>query len=334
MKAGSHRFLVVGDPHVTSDSLKECNALLEYVEKCAVDNKADSVLFLGDLYHTHAILHVEVMAFWSLWTTRLKASVGQVYCLVGNHDMPGNDGASVHALIAQEATATVVDKPLLLADLKIGMMPYFSDTADFRVQAEKLVQGGAKTIFAHQTFAGSMFEAGFYAPDGVDVQDLDCQFISGHIHTPQKVGKVWYPGAPRWRSLADANVARAVWLLDFKDGEMVSAKPFSTSGVCREIRHMELKEGMEIPEITEEDGISWSFDIRGSEAFVDGARESLKGKARVRGFVNPPETKHADVRESAGIPVALRAFLESFSPPNGTPKEVLADMASKRGLYG
>lgn len=333
----AERILIVGDPHVTPNSLDECEKLLELIQNTARNEKVDTVLFLGDLYHTHAVLHVEVLAFWTRW----MACLGQfckVVALVGNHDLPGNDGSSAHALIAQQAFAVVVDSARIGGDsqdfpsLGIGYLPYFSSPEKFKEEAKNLIAKGAKTIFCHQTFAGSRFEAGFYAPDGVDAHDLDCDFISGHIHTPQTIGRVWYPGAPRWRSLADANTDRHIWVLTFDDaGALVDKKQFSTSGACREIRHMELTEGREIPAGLNDPAVAWSFDVRGSERFVEEQKALLKDRARVRCFVDAP-ARSGQVTESAGIPAAIGAFLQSYVPPNGTSKDVLTEMLVRRGV--
>jgi hypothetical protein len=101
----------------------------------------------------------------------------------------------------------VVDEPRVVLP-GILFVPYVHDPAEFVQICQQYPE--AKTVVCHQTFAGSYFENGFLTPDGVEPNLLPQeQVISGHVHSPQRIGKVWYPGAPRWRTVSDANTERA-----------------------------------------------------------------------------------------------------------------------------
>jgi DNA repair exonuclease SbcCD nuclease subunit len=339
------RLLIVGDPHVTAEELRDSECLLELVRDTAEGENVDAILFLGDLYHTHSIVNVEVMAFWRRWFVELAKS-SSIFVLLGNHDMPGNESSKAHALMAHEdqERVTVVDTPRtfeLVTDGAIAFVPYMSNSLEFLKAATAL---GGKTLICHQTFTGSRFDNGMYAPDGADSNLLPQEFvISGHIHTPQSFGKVWYPGAPRWRTLSDANVSRAIWLVTFDDsGKIVDKKSFDTGGACRQIRfckvtpvehegqlvpafepRVELKDGNPIA------GVDWRFDIEGPSAFVETTAKWLQGPGR-RVRTQVTDAPQAKLKESMGISEAFREHMKTFQPKYGTQLMALEKLALER----
>jgi DNA repair exonuclease SbcCD nuclease subunit len=337
------RVLIVGDPHVTAEELRDSERLLELICDTAHREQVDTVLFLGDLYHTHAVINVEVMAFWRRWFVKLsKAS--SVFVLLGNHDMPGNEASKAHALMAHEDQegVTVIDTPRALAFQRaVAFVPYMSNSLEFLKAATAL---GGKTLVCHQTFTGSRFDNGMYAPDGADSNLLPQEFvISGHIHTPQSFGKVWYPGAPRWRTLSDANVSRAIWVVEFDDsGKVMNKKAFDTGGACRQIRfckvtavehegalvpafepRVELKDGVPI------DGVDWRFDIEGPSSFVETTAKWLQGPGR-RVRTNVTDGPEVKLKESMGIVEAFLEHMKAFRPKYGTSLDVLEKLARER----
>ena len=78
--------VVVGDPHITVSNLKESEILLSFIHKTAIDNKADSIIFMGDQFHTHSLIRVEVQQFWKKWLSTLSCDF-YIYALVGNQWM-------------------------------------------------------------------------------------------------------------------------------------------------------------------------------------------------------------------------------------------------------
>jgi len=311
------RVLFIGDPHVVPSELDDCEALMTFVERVERDTKPDKTCVLGDLHHTHGIIRAEVMAFWRRWAR------GRTL-MVGNHDFSG-EGSSIHALMAYEDIATIIDRPTM--DCGVLYMPYYSDREKFLADASA---GGGRTLVAHQTFAGSVYENGFYAEDGVN-PDLvpQTEILSGHIHSPQTFGKVTYIGAPRWRSLSDANTARAIWLYVFDDaGNVVEKTPFDTGAVCRQIRYVEVTP--ETPfDVIPDPNVDWRIDIRGPADFVQAQKEALQiPGAKVRTFKT--DTKKIVVRESEGISAALRSFLNKYTPRYGTSTETLSTMIRER----
>lgn len=317
------KVLLVGDVHATPDELDDCQALVDFIAKTAKAHDAQ-VLFLGDQYHCHNVIRVEVLAFWRNAFRQLMRAGLNVASLVGNHDLGAESGdPRVHAMLAHEEQITVIDKPLINGN--VLFLPYFHDNDEF-LDACKM---GGRSVICHGTFWGSQYENGFYAPEGIDPDKVPQDtIISGHIHLPQEFGKVHYVGAPRWRSLSDAGTDRALWLYDFDDGKVVSKQSFDTGEVVRQIRYV-----LDTPEAPF-DGVidpkhDYRIDVKGPASFLETRKALLAGPGvKLRTFNT--QRSVGPVRESEGIPFAFAAYLAKSVSKFGTPNEVLASMAKER----
>lgn len=313
------KVLFVGDVHATPEELDDCRALFGLVDTLN-DGSIDWICLLGDSYHTNNVVRVEVLAFWRQVFERLGT---RTRALVGNHDYAG-EGSKLHAMAAHAEQIDVVDRP----ELHDGIlyMPYYSDRDAFVADANRL---GGTTLVCHQTFAGSKYENGFYAEDGINPDLLPHEnIISGHIHTPQSFGKVTYVGAPRWRTLSDANVERALWLYEFdSQGRIVSRRSFDTGETCRQIRYV-----VDTPDDpftgVLDPRFDWRVDVRGPAAYVEERRKQLAGPGvRLRSFKE--ERRAPAVRESEGIDVAFAKFASKFRGRRGTDPETMAEMVRR-----
>jgi len=319
------RYLFVGDPHAEPHDLADCVALAKFVIQIAKEQDA-TVVLAGDLYHTHAIIHAEVQYFWWSFFETLRKQKIPCIVLKGNHDAPGVDGSRATALIAHvEQCCTVLHEPHL--DGVVLFCPY--------TKRDQLIKWSesypdAKVLVCDQTFDGSRYENGFFAGDGVDPNLIkQKRIISGHIHTPQELDKVWYPGAPRWRTLSDANTDRAVWLLDFDAaGNLVTKTPFDTGKVCRQIFHF-----VDTPEapvsFTPVPGAVYHVDVTGPAAWIEQRKSVFAGRARIR-TIKTDTRAEVKVRESEGVGVAFGKWVDVFQPKHGTERAVLKKLAQER----
>jgi DNA repair exonuclease SbcCD nuclease subunit len=326
------RYLWVGDPHAEPHDLDDARALTKMVGKLASSLGA-TVVLAGDLYDTHAIIHAEVQYFWWEFLRDLKAAGVPVIIIKGNHDQPGVEGSMATALIAHiEQAACVLYGPRLFG--KLLFCPYAS--------GEKLVEWSKQfpectTLFCHQTFDGSTYDNGFYAGDGVDPNLIaQKRIVSGHIHTPQEFGKVWYPGAPRWRNMNDANVDRALWLLSFDDDDkLVNKVGYDTGQVCRRIYLFEETPTKLLPKHLPFDGKNEVHVLlKGPQAFIDERKPLLDALGVRLRTVRTDARASARVKESEGVGVAFSKYLDAYEPRHGTPKPVLKSMAEERVVSG
>lgn len=339
------RALLVGDMHAVPEELDDCNKVIQLILELALaDDRLRDVWFLGDQHHTHAVMRLEVLHWWRTAFKALTQQGLRVTCLVGNHDQ-ASPGSNIHAMAAYGGSGvTVVDKPTVVSG--VLLLPYYHNQDEFLAACREYSMREppppgwirtdpdpvrSRTVVCHQTFDGSTYENGFPASDGFDPNLVPQELIiSGHIHTAQEYGKVWYPGAPRWRSLNDANVERAVWKVEFeKNGQLVDRLPFGTGAVCRRIFHMDdtPEKPVELPLNPQH---QWRIDIKGPPAWCQERKGLLQAAgARIRTF--PTRTGAANrVRESEGVDRAFKKFLEHYQPKHGTSIEVLSGLVKER----
>jgi DNA repair exonuclease SbcCD nuclease subunit len=321
------KFLVVGDVHAVLEELKECESLTDYLCTLAKEQSVTDILFLGDIHHTHSVLRVEVMHFWNRALSKL-AAICNVHVIVGNHDIATGTGA-LHSLLAYDGIQgiNIISRPTTLVP-GVWAFPYTESKEEFRKWIDT---NEPNVLFCHQTFDGATYENGFYAKDACSSAGPKL-IISGHIHTPMRFDNVWYMGAPRWRSVSDANLDRHVWTIVFDDcGNVVNKQAFPTDNVCQRLVQLEETEPNTLHDLQLNPNWKYIVDIKGSAQFVNERKTFWAGKARIRTFVQSDKT--TAIKESEGIPNSLKKHIESYKSKYGTPTIILSDLTMKR-IYG
>lgn len=329
------KVLLVGDPHIRVEDLREGGNLINLILETVRTHKPDGIIFMGDLFHNFELVNVEVAAFWKQAIVEIKmaAGRGQVIVIRGNHDGPHDPKPGVHALayLQNFLQVQVIDKPeaMLVDRTPLLFVPFMRDHAEF-VEACSSKLPNPSTVYCHQEFAGAAYDNGQLAQEGVDPAAIpQTTVISGHIHTGQEFGKVWYVGAPRWMTASDANKDRFLWLVEHDDvGAVVARTPIPTDPWCQRMVHIADTEAK--PENPEGMKAEWKVvvDIRGTEAWISQRVPLWQGRARIRTF-REGERK-IEVRESEGIDVAFFRYVDFFKPAHGTDKEFLRKMAISR----
>lgn len=318
--------LVIGDPHIRVQDLEEADRLYELIAKTAQEQEVDVITFMGDLFHTHALVHVEVMVWWRD-TLEALAARWPVIVVKGNHDGPQEDRAGVHALVSLEMeNVTIVAEPTKLHGMLF--VPFIRDDASFVNVCRK--NADLPVMYCHQEFNGCKYDNGFYSKVGVD-PDLIPQtlVISGHIHTGQEFGKVWYVGAPRWMTASDANQDRFLWVVEHDDaGSVTKRSPFPTDSAC--VRMVIAEDRPEKPLALEDlpKGCKAMVDIHGSAERIEERKRYWQGRARIRTFAT--DERQLVVKESDGIPLAFKKFMNAYEPKFGVPKNLLEQVVHDR----
>jgi DNA repair exonuclease SbcCD nuclease subunit len=335
MPSNKIKLLKVGDPHVTLSNLEEARSLIRFIAKTAKEEGVDYIVLFGDLFHTHSVLRMEVLAAWyEMVCDLLRAS--RVIIMEGNHDQPGSkelEGKmSAVRILGQmvegarpfyHAELFIVSAPEVIAG--IGFAPYTSDAEKFYQWSEALYADGAEhTLCCHQTFEGSQFDNGMYAPGGLDPKRVrQAQIVSGHIHKQQAFGNVIYIGSPKWDSAVDAEQEKGIWLVEAENGivDMDNAKFVPTAGAVVPMRKLVIKEGDQEPEALTE-GTKWSVELVGSSAWVSKTKKKYVGKAAIKSTFT--DAKNRAKRETTGRST-IHEFLEKdFQPSQGVSREKLA----------
>lgn len=320
------KVLFVGDVHAVPSELSECKDLMDFISKTAIKEKPDSIVFLGDIFHTHAVVRIEVLDFWikSFNILALDTNI-PIISLVGNHDMPGSkamEEQKIHALECLKDIITVVDTPGIYDG--VGMIPYTHSPVKLIEWSKQLYKDGAvNTLVCHQTFDGVMYGGNMLAPDGVDQNLLPQKYIiSGHIHKKQQIGKVNYIGSPRWRTKADANDQKYISLFTFSGhGKVSEQKTFSTWDICRPIVEYEYKEGEEWTHKLSDKCRNF-VTLVGTAKWINKTKRTFEGMAEIRSKIINEKRSENRVRESEGIEAGMRRFIfENFEPAPGITKE-------------
>jgi len=314
------RVLRVGDPHVQISNLKDSEKLIDFIIDTAITRKVMNVEFLGDLFHTHAVLRIEVIDFWQKSFRKIAASNINCTVLVGNHDQPGSreKEQEMNALniFNIHDNIVIINKPSEM--LGTAYIPYISDRQTFIDAAKQLYdQGATELLVAHQTFTGAQYENGFFSEEGIDPALIpQKQIISGHIHKSQQVGKCFYPGTPKWDTMADANEPKGIWIFTHADsGEYIDKEFISTSEIVTPIICYDIKEGDDLPEINP--SARNYITLEGKTAWINKVKPKLKGCN-----IKIKSTDRAVNKINTNL--SIDKYLESeFEPVAGIDKEEL-----------
>ena len=88
------KILYIGDVHAVPAELDDCNRLLALVRETIEKHRPDIVIHLGDGFHTHGVIHAEVVDFWQRAARVITTSTGGVpphdsRRVLGNHETTG-----------------------------------------------------------------------------------------------------------------------------------------------------------------------------------------------------------------------------------------------------
>lgn len=297
--------LLVGDPHAQVSDLEEMNLLMDFIEQKAKREDVDSVIFLGDLFHNHNLLRLEVIDFWQ---TRLKklSEIKPVIALVGNHDTRGNieQEWTLNSLttIKNINNVTVVSIPQIIDGW--AYIPYTQNN-DLFVSTAKELNEKSKMLVCHQTFDGSVFDNGMYAPDGIDPTLLNGfeTIISGHIHKHQAFSNVVYVGTPRWMGIADANENKGIWLTDGSSFEIIETDEILPKVVQIELTDDETKE----VDFNKKD--KNYLILKGNSQWISKTAKKYKGLAKI--IPKPTDTKiDTGNQKSSNFSEYLQAYVK------------------------
>jgi DNA repair exonuclease SbcCD nuclease subunit len=316
--------LFIGDPHVLVNEIEDCERLFDLVEKVIMEHSGtDAVVITGDLFHNHSLVHVEVMKFWNDRFTRLQARDIKVIAMPGNHDMPGISDSKAHALLPFKNMINVCDSPTLFDN--VLYMPFMLDKNEFIKTANLF---NVNTLVCHQTFNGAKY-GGFEVPEGIDLDALNCKsIISGHIHTEQTFGKVYYIGSPRWRTLQDANINKYIWIIEFdSEGNILSKSPISTEDTCKKIRFLTDAYENELEDVFVGKNEEVRIDIKGPRDWVESRKKKYDSNIKLRIFYT--DRNNVEVRESEGIGVAFKKYLDNFKLTTGIDKQELYNLVNQ-----
>jgi predicted phosphodiesterase len=326
------KILYLGDPHCRIGNLEESDRLLDFVNDVAIKESVDRIVILGDCFHNHAVVRVEVLVFWKEWLDTLSEAQ-PLFVLVGNHDRSGDHNSIEHALdtlkLLRKPNLHIVDLPIV--DGCFGYLPHLYDVDKFVESSNLLVSLGAKTIVCHNTPNGSKFKNGMFAPDGFDPDLIKADpIICGHIHNQQRFGKIIIPGTARWMDDNDLNQKKGIWIFEHDDvtGGVLKETFIDTSSVCQPLLGLLWREGEAEPEIPPNSRTT--IELIGSSTWVSRQKAKIKGRCGIKTRIT--DRPRAEGRRAGG---GLAKFvLDNFEPTKGITKVDLLKYMKEKGLVG
>ena len=328
-----NKILRIGDPHVQVSNIKDSEKLIDFCISTALERNVGVIEMLGDLFHTHAVVRLEVIDFWQKSIEKILNEGFDCRILVGNHDQIGSKEKEqeINALnIFKDVdqvyndkylgSLLLVNKPLVSYD-NIGYIPYTRSEEDFFRAASDLYKEGAKGLLvAHQTFTGAQYENGFFSEEGIDPGGApQQQIISGHIHKSQQVGKCFYPGTPKWDTMADANDDKGIWIFThMEDGKYVDKEFISTKNIVTPIVSYHVKEGDEIP-VLDRNARNY-VKLEGKTAWINSVKKKIKDVANIK--ILPTDRSVKSVNEQN---TTLEDYIKLFEPVDGVSREEIKE---------
>jgi DNA repair exonuclease SbcCD nuclease subunit len=297
-------YLLIGDMHVKKDNIEESGRLIGFIASVCQEKHLVPI-FMGDQYDKHGIIHVEVLDFWTnafKWMT--MQGIVQIHALRGNHDLSGDSKFS--PMIAHCQVNDIKD---LFVFGNIAAVPFFRDNNTFINKAKEAFNKGVQILLCHQEFNGARFENGFYAPNGINIDDLPkMRYISGHIHKKQLLGdSVFYIGSSRQLTVSDIGEPKTLTILDEKGNIQFIDIP---NEICEPFKLFEITpEKDNIKDIPDSPKVL--VKISGPKEFCYKIASKLPENVRVR--TNPIlEKQTIEIKESEGISKAFKKFFEYY----------------------
>lgn len=317
------KILLIGDPHGQPNNLKDLQSIFDLAEFIVGKEDVEYTALMGDLFHTHRIIHQEVVSFYKENLKRIKGKNQFNYpiVLVGNHDMVGPTNDSLNAVsLTLEGYCSPVVKATNLFDGVWGV-PFIADKNKF-VDVCNTIPADA-ILLCHQTFDGSKYENGFYAPDGLD-QHLIPQktIISGHIHSAQTIENVTYIGTPRAVTAGEANQSKYIYVFDTETKDF---RKYCTDKFVKTYRTLEVNENTAL----HLEGLDFIKDdirimVSGSQEFYNHFIEyhkELIGKVKLIPNIKQVSGKKIDLEKSESIKDALQKYVFEVADINEELKE-------------
>lgn len=194
------KLLFIGDPHFKVDNTHEVELFINKINELAKQECPDIICIGGDLLDKHERLHTIPLNKAYDLVERMR-DIALTYVLVGNHDMISNQAYlnTHHWMNGMKEWNNVIIVDEVINFTKDGyhfvFCPYvspgrFVDALNTNEQEWK----NATCIFAHQEFYGCKMGA-IVSIDGDKWDNELPPVVSGHIHSKQTIGNVFYTGS-------------------------------------------------------------------------------------------------------------------------------------------
>ncbi len=188
-----------GVPGRLNDIVFSCEAIRDY---CAANN-IDTVIVLGDMFHDRRSLEIDVLvAACNFLESTFKYDQKWI-TFPGNHDMFLRHSWEINSLMALNKHLTLINdiKLLKINDRRFWVLPFIQFEKSYMSVVSMInerCENGDK-LLTHVGVRGATLNTCFLLKDWsfVAFESFDFDRIyTGHFHSNQQLGNVWYPGSP------------------------------------------------------------------------------------------------------------------------------------------
>ena len=164
---------------------------LVYIALYAINNKINTIVIAGDLFHTKSIIHSlaqsMLLDFIKSYNDKIKFIV-----IDGNHDMSSKAGDGVSALRCLDDIPNVIMIHEAREIEKVSFVPWNPKTMKSYIKNSK-----ADYLVSHFGLNEAMLNSGISIVSDIGLKDLSHfkKCFIGHYHLPQEVGNVIIPGS-------------------------------------------------------------------------------------------------------------------------------------------
>jgi DNA repair exonuclease SbcCD nuclease subunit len=192
-------------------------SFLHYIAKYVSDNDIDTVIFGGDLFHTHGKLDLEALNAALDGLTSIHCP--HKFALIGNHDFKDKKGLINISKLWDRCNWVPISPRECRSWGGFGFVSYQEDNDNFLKEISVLKNTiDVKYIFTHQGVQGVKVGSGFEVPNEVLSPGLireDQRLFTGHYHRHQVVApNLTVIGSPMQHTWGDKGEDRGFIVLD------------------------------------------------------------------------------------------------------------------------
>lgn len=200
----------------------------------AIAHRCELMLNTGDLFHDRKSLTIPTLQYTFKTMTQACNIIGWI-SLKGNHDLFDKLGEYSSLSIFEEidgfSMAVEEDEEygvFLFDDVALFALDWQDSPQKFREVMKKICTEAGnlthkhKILICHTEPKGSSTPAGYEFHDGMDLsaaEEIFNHIFIGHVHKPQRLGKITIPGCPYHQDTGDIGDEKGFWIYDTEVGE-------------------------------------------------------------------------------------------------------------------
>jgi len=207
-----------------NDIIFSCRVMREY----AHSNGIDTAIVLGDLFHDRQTLDISMLNSASRFFEETSKQYDQQWIVFpGNHDLFLKHSWDVTSLVPMRKHLTVIEdiKAIKLDEQRFIILPFITYEKSYmkvlRKIADTVYEPGDK-LLTHIGVCGAALNTCFLLKDWSIVKFDDLPFdriYTGHFHSAQQIGNVYYPGSPIPFKFDEGDVPHGFYVYDTETNE-------------------------------------------------------------------------------------------------------------------